>query len=501
MTVGELSSEERNGIGFKVNAKTLNNTGRKKIALLVGVNESKIRGEFTKLSNPEKDIDVIDQILTQKGDFAVTKFNKNPELAEVMNWLDNKEFPEGSVFLFFFSGHGEIAPNGSTWMYMYNSDLRKNKEKTVLQESVLIDKILEKNKRLPAGKKIDIILFINACRIIVSGEKGEIDRNFQESAQKENVTRFYSSEIGGKALDNDKTYENISLFTRRFVQAVSYSDVQRNEDEKKKKAAHLQTEQKADSQNVGNSGKNNGPEKKEGFAQNETGPVHSLFSGADSNVNGGDGDYKITLIEIKKFMDKAAEVAKDVKPVVYIADGMQDFTIVDLNKSYDIFRRYVLPSAFLPGLGELNYGKDYDARLSGKVSYPLGYVYPVIFAGLAAKAAADFKVYSNRQNAFRNQSILPAQPFGQDTFMYNFFIMNDKKSELKQATARYNESAGILLGFWLFNIAQSALVPYLNNANVFSFQMDIRPLYSDQRLYANSGHWERHTSIGWKIEF
>ncbi|HNH11321.1 MAG TPA: hypothetical protein PK683_22670, partial [Leptospiraceae bacterium] len=108
----------------------------------------------------------------------------------------------------------------------------------------------------------------------------------------------------------------------------------------------------------------------------------------------------------------------------------------------------------------------------------------------------------NRQNAFRNQPILPAQPLGQDTFIYNFLVFNDKKYKLEQATARYNESAAVLFGFWFFNVAQSWLVPWLNSGSApFSAQLDMRPVYGSQELLAGSARWEKYASFGWKNQF
>ncbi len=474
-----LLADDKEGIGFKIEKKVIENAGRKRIALLVGVKESKSR-DFDSLANAESDIAEIERNLVQKGDFTVVKFNSNPKLSDVTGWLDKAEIPEGSVFLFFFSGHGEMAADGSTWMYMHDSDLKQNKEKTVLKESELLDKLYLRNQKLREGnkKKFDIILFINACRKVSEETKTESSSNFKKRVEDEKVSRFYSAKAGAKAIDsNDKSKNNLSLFTFRFVQAINNSAIQKNEKGEEIKSSESK----------------------------EADLTDSAFLGADSTVNGGNGDRKITLIEIRKFMEKVFESDKENKQMLEmnISDGMQDFPLVDLNKSYNIWWRYIVPSAAMPGWGELNYGRDYNERISGKISYYQGYLYPLIFAGLIGKTAADFKVYSARQNAFNNQSIIPAQPFGQDTFIFNFFIMNDKKSELKQATARYNDSAGLLLGFWLFNLAQSGLVPYLNNAysDVFSFQMDIRPVYNDQRLYANSGSWERHTSFGLNFKF
>ncbi|HNO25846.1 MAG TPA: hypothetical protein PKK94_22885, partial [Leptospiraceae bacterium] len=81
-------------------------------------------------------------------------------------------------------------------------------------------------------------------------------------------------------------------------------------------------------------------------------------------------------------------------------------------------------------------------------------------------------------------------------------IFNDKKYKLEQATARYNESAAVLFGFWFFNVAQSWLVPWLNSGFApFSAQLDMRPVYGSQELLAGSARWEKYASFGWKNQF
>ncbi|HMV79850.1 MAG TPA: caspase family protein [Leptospiraceae bacterium] len=468
-----VSAEEKTGVGFKTHYKKREHTGRKKFALLVGVKESEKKG-FGTLANAEKDIAEIERNLVQKGDFTVKSFNSNPKLKEVTDWMDKfvTDLPEGSVFLFFFSGHGTAAQDGSTLMYLYDSD--QSNEVTALKESKLLEKLLKKNEGLPVGKKIDIILFINACRTANDEAIKTISKEYQNREQGANVTRFYSSQIGQRSIDNsDKATNALSLFTFRFVQAINNSAIPKKPDEKESN--------KPSEQKVSNA-------------------EDTSFFGADSTVNGGNGDRKITLVEIKKFMDRVFK-NEIQKPEDFIADGMQDFPLVDLNKSYDTLR-YIWRSAVMPGWGEWNYGVDYNERISGKISYYTIFVYPVIYVGLIGKTVADFRVYSNRQNAFRNQPILPAQPLGQDTFIYNFLVFNDKKYKLEQATARYNESAAVLFGFWFFNVAQSWLVPWLNSGSApFSAQLDMRPVYGSQELLAGSARWEKYASFGWKNQF
>lgn len=486
----KLKADEESGIGFKIDGKSYEE-GRKKIAMLVGVEKTAFFNG--NLENAEKDISEIGRNLEQKGGFSIHTLIGNPsaekirqEIEKTINLLES-----GSIFLFYFTGHGQISEpfNGDTWMYANDTD-PKNIKETSIQESRILELIKKKNSTLvKSGKKeVEVIFMINACRENKNNVKKDEDyaEKFSEFLQKyPRVTRFYSSQIGFKSI-NKQQGEELSLFTYRFVQAINNSAIPKNEMEESKKKDIKKEKIKESNQTQ---------DEKEVTRENH------LKYGADSTVNGGDGNRQITLVEIKRFMTNNLEEKE--KPHIYIADGMHDFVLVDLDKSFDPWK-YVWRSMILPGWGEFNYGRDYEERKSGWLSYyVLGPSYMIIYAGLLGKTISDYRMYNNKQTAFRNEPLVPAQILGFDTILYNYWNLTNKKANLQRAEHRYNESAAILLGFWTFNVLQSYLVPIINNKypDLFSLQFDFRPVSNGQEIYANMGQWERYATFQLKWDF
>ena len=109
---------------------------RRKIALLIGISEYQYRGHFTPLRAPTKDMEKMDQVLSDQdiGNFDEIKTLPNPdskEMRKAINELFAKTRAKKDLLLLFFSGHGVKNDEGK--LYFATSDTQKDPQEDLMK--------------------------------------------------------------------------------------------------------------------------------------------------------------------------------------------------------------------------------------------------------------------------------------------------------------------------------------------------------------------------------
>jgi hypothetical protein len=331
----------------------------------------------------------------------------------------------------------------------YNASKLNTQKSGIHETADILTKLYEREQALSKPHKeikLTAILIMDACRIETDKtetKKVSTDEKFSH------ISRLYSSLAGqyseqAKKPNEEKTQEKAqpqdknakvadqpqtSRFTKYFLEAI-----------------------KAENKKEANA------------SQNEKDKTEKEAIGLVSDT---DGNRMITLSEIGKYIE--AKMDKEEQTQVDIHYGSNyHFNLIIMDKYPPARWYHPVKSFFLPGWGFWDYGnstKYYKQKDNhSEVWFKAGAGVTLLgLVALANQSVKDNQTFKKKKSEYVNASVYPAQVLGYDTILFNYIMLEQKRSDMRKTSLYYNTSATALGVAWALNVIGSYAVPYFFN--------------------------------------